>query len=451
MSDITWDKNGNPVFAVVSNAFISSKNKSVRNEAKASIVASEEKSLDINGVQVARWFDPNNDYPNVVAQSYLKTSPALQSAIDYKARMCLSQGAYAVVVEGIDNNGNEVLKAIDDPNVNRFLNSQMIRRLQIDAYKSMFSFGPAYPQIILRQNGQLAFASVWKAKNCRLEVKDDNGFYRNLLLLPDWSKATSGTIDKVPILNTSSWDINETIAEAKKLKKFCFPLGLSSAINSNYPEAPWDVSRQSGDLDISIKIAKSLDSMFQNQMSIKYHVRIPYSYWDKKFPQEEYPTPTDKKRRKDLITKEIDKIEDSLTKPENAGKAIVTHFEIGQSGKAEEQWIIDVIDDKFKNDMYLPHKATTNGEIYAAMGINPAVRGLSMSAGPYANNQGGSNIREAFLLDIALSWVDRQEVNDLLEILVRLTFPALQNVQIRSKLMVLTTLDSGNQTKLTNG
>lgn len=451
MSDITWDKNNNPVFAVVKGAVVSStgaRKSKVVNQESTSVVPSEEKALEVSGVSVAKWFDPTNDYPNVIAQKYLKSSPALQSAIDYKARLCLSQGVYGVTVKEVDGEGNEVVEPVKNPDLDRFLRSPMIRRFQIDAFKSMFSFGPAYPQIILRDNSQLAYIDVFKAKNCRLQSKNDKGVSENILLLPDWTKSSSATIDKVPILNADTWDWMETVAKAKKLKKFCFPLGLSSAMNSNYPEAPWDVARQSGNLDISLKIAKSLDSMFDNQMSIKYHVKIPYSYWDKKYPQEDYPTPADKQKRQKLIEAAIDKIEESLTKPESTGKAIITHFEIGQSGKAEEQWIIDVLDDKFKNDMYLPHMATTNGEIYAAMGINPSVRGLSMSAGPYANNQGGSNIREAFLLDIALSWVDRQEVNDLIEILVHLTFPALKDVEIRNRLMVLTTLDTGNQSKL---
>jgi hypothetical protein len=82
------------------------------------------------------------------------------------------------------------------------------------------------------------------------------------------------------------------------------------------------------------------------------------------------------------------------------------------------------------------------------MSVNPAIKGMSMASGPYANNQGGSNIREAFLIDVALSWVDRQEVNDLIELMVGLTFEKYANVEIRTRVMVLTTLDSGAQSKM---
>ena len=35
-----------------------------------------------------------------------------------------------------------------------------------------------------------------------------------------------------------------------------------------------------------------------------------------------------------------------------------------------------------------------------------------MPGGTYAGNQGGSNIREAFLVNIANAWIDRQNILD---------------------------------------
>lgn len=444
---IHFDKKGNPTIAIISGALITS---APKNEATSTIVkpSSTERQIAVGKFEVAPWFDPDNNYPNVVALPYLQKSPALKSAIDYKARLCLSQGFYAVNIKNIDADGKEEVEVVNDPMLNKFLRSSMIRRFAIDAYSSIFSYGPAFPQIVMRDNGQLASISTFKAKNCRLEKRDDKGIIKNLLLQPDWASAKDDLMQTVPVLTQDTWDNEELLAKAKGLKKFCFPLGLSSAINTYYPEAPWDVARNSGHLDISIKIAEYLDKMFDNQMSMKYHIKIPYAYWDKKYPPADYATPEKKQERQKKIESDIDAIETSLTKSKNAQKAIITHFEMGQSGKPEEKWEIDVIDDKFKNDQYLPHAASSNSEIYSAMSVNPSIKGMSMAAGPYANNQGGSNIREAFLIDIALSWVDRQEVNDLVELLVGLTFPQHKDVEIRTRIMVLTTLDTGAQSKM---
>lgn len=448
---IEFDSKGNPTFAVISNAIITSTPKNVLTTSEKGTVVNQpstERKIDVGNYKVAPWFDPDNDYPNKVILPYLQKSPALRSAIDYKSKICLSQGFYAVNIVNTDVDGNEEVQVINDIYLNKFLRSPMIRRFALDAYLSMFSSGMAFPEVILTGDGKIFSSVVHKSKNCRLEKKDDKGVINNLLLLPDWATKDESQLQNVKILSNNTWDTEELIAKAKDLKKFCFPLGLGSAINTYYSEAPYDAARNSGALDTSIKIAEYLDKMFDNQMSIKYHIKIPYAYWDKRFPLEDYPTPEKKQERQVLIEKEISKIEESLTKAENAQKAIITHFNIGKDGKAEEKWEIDVIDDKFKNDQYLPHAASSNAEIFTSMSINPAVKGLAMSAGPYANNHGGSNIREAFLIDIALSWVDRQEVNDLIELFVALTFPKYEDVEIRTRTMVLTTLDTGSQSKM---
>lgn len=447
MKHIEFNKNGDPTFAVVGNAIITSP----RNEATQTVVKSDSKEREINvgSYEVAPWFDPDNNYPNTLAVDYLSKSEALASAIDYKTKICLSQGFYAVDVKSVDIDGKEELVPINDPFVNKFLRSPMIRRFALDAYKSLFSYGMAFPQIVTTKGGEIYSANVFKAKNCRLEKRKEGKLeIDNLLLLPNWDTKDEKAMQTVKVLNALSWNTDENIELAKKLGKFCLPLGLGSAMNSYYSEAPWDVARNSGTLDMSLKIAEYLDKMFDNQMSIKYHIKIPYAYWDKKFPKEEYSTPEKKQERQKLIEAEINKIEESLTKAKSARKALITHFEIGKNGNAEEQWEVEVIDDKFKNDQYLPHSASATAGIFTSMGINPAVKGLAMAAGPYANNQGGSNIREAFLIDVALSWVDRQEVNDLIELMLHLQFPNLKNAEVRTRIMVLTTLDTGSQSKM---
>jgi len=444
---IEYNKNGNPTFAIVGDVLITSSG----NDTMQTVVKSDrlERDIEIGGYRVAPWFDPDNNYPNKLAIDYLSKSEALASAIDYKTKICLSQGFYAVDVKSVDTDGNEELVPINDPNVNKFLRSPMIRRFALEAYKSLFSYGMAFPQIVTTKNGEIYSATVFKAKNCRFEKRTEGEFnINNLLLLPNWDAKDDSLLQTVKILNQSSWNSDDAIALAKKMGKFCLPLGLGSATNSYYSEAPWDVARNSGTLDMSLKIAEYLDKMFDNQMSIKYHIKIPYAYWDKKFPKEEYATPELKQKRQQLIESEITKIEESLTKAKSARKALITHFEIGKNGNAEEQWEVEVIDDKFKNDQYLPHSASATAGIFTAMGINPAVKGLAMAAGPYANNQGGSNIREAFLIDVALSWVDRQEVNDLIELMLHLQFPQYINAEVRSRIMVLTTLDTGSQSKM---
>jgi hypothetical protein len=74
------------------------------------------------------------------------------------------------------------------------------------------------------------------------------------------------------------------------------------------------------------------------------------------------------------------------------------------------------------------------------------VLGAGMPGGTYAGNQGGSNIREAFLVNIANSWLDRQNLLDPLEAYVRFN-GAADNLEWRFRNTILTTLDTGSGTQ----
>jgi hypothetical protein len=79
--------------------------------------------------------------------------------------------------------------------------------------------------------------------------------------------------------------------------------------------------------------------------------------------------------------------------------------------------------------------------------VNPNVFGAGMPGGTYAGNQGGSNIREAFLVNIANAWIDRQNLLDPLELFIRLN--GHPRCELRFRNTILVTLDTGSGTKKT--
>jgi hypothetical protein len=107
----------------------------------------------------------------------------------------------------------------------------------------------------------------------------------------------------------------------------------------------------------------------------------------------------------------------------------------------EEQWIIKPLENKLGNDQNLVTSAAANSEILFSLMINPNVLGAGMPGGTYAGNQGGSNIREAFLVNIANAWLDRQNLLDPLEAFLQ--YNGVKDVQLRFRNTILTTLDTG--------
>ena len=174
-------------------------------------------------------------------------------------------------------------------------------------------------------------------------------------------------------------------------------------------------------------------------------MQIPYSYWDKKFPVGDFQDP---EARKQAIQKRMDEVEQNLCGIENAEKPLFTHYAINEAnGKIEEEWKITALDNKYKGRDNLVTSAAANSEILFSLMVNPNVFGAGMPGGSYAGNQGGSNIREAFLVNIANAWIDRQNLLDPITLMMRSN--GAKDVELRFRNTILTTLDTGGGTQKT--
>lgn len=223
-----------------------------------------------------------------------------------------------------------------------------------------------------------------------------------------------------------------------------YPLRDEWSNNEYYPLPIWWSAYRAGWIGIANKIPTFLLKMYENQITIKWHIQIPYVYWEKRYPEHLYAT---KEARQQAIQSEMDNIEENLVSEQNASKALFTMFEMNPNGKIEEQWIITPLDSKNKADENLIASAAANSEILFSLMINPNVFGAGMPGGTYAGNQGGSNIREAFLVNIALAWLDRQNLLDPIELYLQ--YNGIQDVELRFRNTILTTLDTGAGTQKT--
>jgi hypothetical protein len=241
-----------------------------------------------------------------------------------------------------------------------------------------------------------------------------------------------------------SWDLELLKAEGKmKGQSFVFPVRDSWSNNDHYSCPVWWSAYLSGWIDIAHHVPRFLLKAYKNQVTLKWHIQIPYSFWEKKFPYSDFPEGS--AERKEAIQTYMQSVENNLCGEENAEKPIITMYGVNESGKIDEEWKITVLDNKSRDGDKLVTSAAANSEILFALMINPNVMGAGMPGGAYAGNQGGSNIREAFLVNVANAWIDRQNILDPLE--CYLLFNGVKDVELRFRNTILTTLDSGAGTK----
>lgn len=450
--ELLTDKKGNPVLAYGSSAYIKSTNVSAAAGSKDHVVTSPIKPLDftqeIDNYKLSPWGSENN-FPQI-ADELIGKIGVLNTGLRFIRNVIIGQGIFPCTVKGYDDDGNELLEIIKNPEIQRFCASRMVRRYMEKAVRDFLKFGIAFPEYIPSADGnKIVGINAINAYHSRLTVANSFGEIDNCLVFGKWPEMPSAKTDYKAIPVLSEYDPAADLERRKLDRSF----GKSSIIypmrdsfsNKDYYSAPaWWPTREAGWLDLAIIIPKFLRKAYENQISWKWHVKIPYAFWDKKFPESEFAT---KDLRKAAINTYLDGLEQNLCAPENANKTIITFFEVGPGGKAEEQWLIEALDNKYKGDDQLITSAAANSEILFSLMINPNVLGAGMPGGAYAGNQGGSNIREAFLVNIANSWPDRQNLLDPIECYLR--FNGVQDVELRFRNTILTTLDTGAGTKKT--
>ena len=398
---------------------------------------------------VMRW-GKDNLFP-LYASDIISSTSVLNTGLKFIRELTIGQGLYACEVTGVDDKGNEQLSHIKDKRIQDFLDSSMVRRYTELASRDYFKFGNSAVQLIPNQKGDKVVAiNPINALYYRYTLPDEYGRCETCVS-PFWGQRF-GVIDAkprfIPTLPNMCPDLYaETMMIKGSLKQsFVYPVRDSWSNNDWYSEPIWLPAYRLGWIEIAHLVPAFLKKAYKNQITWKWHVQIPYSYWDKKYPASQYSV----SERKAAIQRDMDKIEQNLCGVANAEKPLFTNYAINEMGRIEEEWKITALDNKYKGGDNLVTSAAANSEILFALMVNPNVLGAGMPGGTYAGNQGGSNIREAFLVNIANAWIDRQCFLDPLNLMLRLNgMNEGANIRIKFRNTVLTTLDKGAGTQKT--
>lgn len=450
MAQIQFNQNGIPLIGYgTRGAFITTTGAPAQKPKKiAEPHDNDPDKTTIDKIEISDW-GAGNKFPHD-ADTTINSVSVLNSGLKFIRNFTLGQGIFPVTVQGYDDNGNEVLKPIDDNKLRIFAQSRVVRRYLEKATRDYLKFGAAFVQLIPNADGsQMVGINTINAKYSRLSVASKDGVIEKCVVSGKWpDNPGAGEYSVYDVLD--EYDPAADLQRRKygkqiKNKSFIQVIRDSWSNNEYYSSPVWLSAQTAGWIGVAQKIPAFLQTAYENQITWKWHVQIPYSFWDKKFPESQYPDIT---QRQAAISSFMDEIEDNLCGTANANKPIFTFFEMNPQGKVEEQWIIKPLENKLNSEQDLISSAAANSEILFSLMINPNVLGAGMPGGTYAGNQGGSNIREAFLVNIANAWLDRQNLLDPLETYVRFN-GAPDDMEWRFRNTILTTLDTGAGTKKT--
>lgn len=388
-----------------------------------------------------------DDFPRQIAK-LIRKSTVGRAGLQLLTKSIYGQRTITYKVKDVSEGGKEVIELVKIPEweeVKRRSNFDMLRLALTQDYAY---YGIIFPQVRLNGNksGIWAF-DAHKASHCRLAPADPNtGLIPHVYVSGKFPDVKAAECQKIPVIDGMRYfDQIETIKADLKEFKYVMPLYWPDVLNDYYPSVYWDSARESGWLDIATSIPAYKKSLFKNQMSLKYDIQIPMEYLEDMYKDWKTMKVEDQDEIIDALYNEI---VENLTGAENAQKALLSFYRTGKDGKAMGQWIIKTIDDKMRNDAYLPDAAAANSEILFSMLINPATIGQANTGGNASGgaNNGGSNIRESGLQLRSLLKADRDIINGFFNF-----FKEYQGidpeVQIGVQDMVLTTLDEGKGTE----
>ena len=215
----------------------------------------------------------------------------------------------------------------------------------------------------------------------------------------NWESADD--FETIPFISKRNYDI-ENLKRYKK--KFATHDCLPSPGRPLYAKPPHaGLYKDKGWLDFSNSIPVLMNTLNENAMNIKWHIKIPASYWPSVYTDWEAKTP---EQREEIVKAKAKSMEDFLSGNANAGKTFMSHYAIDpMTQQALPGWSIEALDGKDKKDAYLTSVQESDSQTNRAIGMDSSLSGIQGSASKMGAGS-GSDKRIGFQNTVAMSYAD---------------------------------------------
>ncbi|MBS7565082.1 hypothetical protein KHS38_11765 [Mucilaginibacter sp. Bleaf8] len=395
-----------------------------------------------------RWvpWGPTNNYP-VEAAADFRLNGIASRGLKLKGDMLYGKRVVACKVKGFDDGAQkEVVEIVSDPEINQFLTRSNINAFRSRAITDFVWLSMIFPIFLLNPDrSKISMVVHDKASKFRFAPFDEQkGRIDKVFRSANWPNPSEGQYEELAAIDSYLYALEVDRIRYDNQYKYVYPIQSYDILNDYYAVTIQEALRKNGTLANSNSIPAIVKSMIKNVMSIKYHIRIPLSYWETLYPN--FKKLSDKERDK-IVGDKLQEINDFLSGQDNQMKAFISHYTVDRITGKETGWEIVPLDDKMKYDSWTGVDTAAAAQILFAIGINPAIFGLDSPSGGMGNN-GGSNIREAWLTLIASSQGERDTIYSWWPF-VREYNGYDPDIELRTIDQVLTTLDQGKGTSKT--
>lgn len=330
----------------------------------------------------ARWGHDNN-YPQRLIDA-VKSDP-IASLLEKKFAFHYGRGLM-FYNKSVDDQGNEKIKIVPDESVPQdikdFFRVNNWKKFQQGIVYDCEWF-QGYPvQYILDNSGRVLRVKWQKMKNVRPEKRSADGEIKNYYLSGHWPNPREGYYAKVPAFNLYEGSESGIYIHS----------GVS--IDKDYfPDPAWhSITRW---LYIASKIPRWILANIDNSVNFKYHVEVPFKYFEDRCPRDNYKSDAERDEAiSKLIEETFTKMDAYLTGEKNVHKAFYSFVTTLDDGKPAPGWKINVIENKVQDEAWLRAYGTAAMAMISGIGLSPSIAGSILPNG--LGSGSGSDLREQF-------------------------------------------------------
>lgn len=335
----------------------------------------------------------DNKYPQSVLKS-ISDVTLVSPILDWKARAIYGGGLVYGTLEVDAETGKETFKRKIYNEIEEWLDETDIENYIHTASTQFYHFYTLFPEIVLNKGGKAAYLTAKDAINCRWSKKVSQGAHKGRIeycYFGDWVNKPMADSDKAKIDVIPTGYQALSFVKSSNKDRFIYPVNYPSPGTPYYQNAPWHVILESW-IKVAREIPKFKRHLLENQMSIKYIIRVPEWWWTWKYPDFNTKTESD---RIALIKKEHQAFDEFFSGSENSGKSFMYTQRDEKAGTKYGSWEVDVIDDKMKEGVWIEDSQEADSHIYKNLNVDPTLFGGG--AGKNAASSGsGSDKRVAW-------------------------------------------------------
>ena len=356
----------------------------------------------------------NDKQPIEIMDKIFKLS-TLGSNVAFNSKMASGDGIMVVKKERDDKTGEiKIVEQLpsDQPEIFQFLEENNYSGTVQEWANDMTVFNESYCEFVFSRGKDKKIAEInpVESTNSRLSIADDDGVIKYHGHSFKWHEGSPDDVKITPVLDRRkalvdlrrrrglNFDLNGKKAKPSKTESnYMLQLMLPTPGRYYYGKPYW-WSIFVDWYEFALAIPKFKKALLQNQMVIKYHVKISVDFWPKLLKSKKVD-PNDKAKEAQVRKKFLLDMDKFLAGEENAGKSFVSEFNYDKVHKYENSdIIITPIESGVKGGEYLEDSSEVTNIICYAMEIHPSVVGATGKSGTI----NGTEARELFIIKQAL-------------------------------------------------